>query len=60
MSTCNVSFVDLLTSLSTVLRECAAMNRLFLALHGTLGSYLGDALHEGSADSVACLHVPRA
>jgi hypothetical protein len=30
------------------------------ALHVTLGSYLRDALHEGSDDVVACLHVPRA
>jgi hypothetical protein len=29
-------------------------------LHGILGSYLRDALHEGSADAVACLPVPRA
>jgi cell shape-determining protein MreD len=36
------------------------MKRLYAALHGTLGSYLRDALHEGSADVVACLHVPRA
>jgi hypothetical protein len=36
------------------------MQRLFVALHGTMGSYLRDALHEGSADVVACLHVPRA
>jgi hypothetical protein len=36
------------------------MQRLSAALHGTLGSYLRDALHEGSADAVACLPVPRA
>jgi NAD-specific glutamate dehydrogenase len=30
--------------------------RLYAALHGTLGSYLRDALHEGSADVVAYLH----
>jgi hypothetical protein len=36
------------------------MQRLYAALHRTLGSYLRDALHEGSADAVACLHVPRA
>jgi hypothetical protein len=36
------------------------MQRLCADLHGTLGSYLRDALHEGSADAVACLHVPRA
>jgi hypothetical protein len=35
------------------------MQRLSAALHGTLGSYLRDALHEGSADAVACLHVPQ-
>jgi hypothetical protein len=36
------------------------MQRLSTALHGTLGSSLGDALHEGIVDVVACLHVPRA
>jgi hypothetical protein len=36
------------------------MRRLFAALHGTLGSYLRDALHEGSVDALACLRVPRA
>jgi hypothetical protein len=36
------------------------MQRLFGALHGTLGSYLRDALQEGNDDIVACLHVPRA
>jgi hypothetical protein len=36
------------------------MQRLSAALHGTLGSYLSDALQEGSADAVACLPVPRA
>jgi NAD-specific glutamate dehydrogenase len=36
------------------------MQRLYVALHGTMGSYLRDALHEGSADAVACLPVPRA
>jgi hypothetical protein len=36
------------------------MQRLFAALHGTLGSYLRDAFQEGSADAMACLHVPRA
>jgi hypothetical protein len=30
------------------------------ALHGTMGSYLRDALQEGIVDVVACLHVPRA
>jgi hypothetical protein len=34
--------------------------RLSAALHGSLGSYFRDALHEGSVDVVACLHVPRA
>jgi hypothetical protein len=36
------------------------MQRLFAARHGTMGSYLRDALQEGSAVVVACLHVPRA
>jgi hypothetical protein len=36
------------------------MQRLFAALHGTLGYYLRDALQKGIADVVACLHVPRA
>jgi hypothetical protein len=36
------------------------MQRLSTALHDTLGSYLRDALQEGSADAVACLPVPRA
>ena len=36
------------------------MQRLSATLHDTMGSYLRDALHEGSADDVACPHVPRA
>jgi hypothetical protein len=36
------------------------MQCLSVAIHGTLGSYLLDALHEGDVDAVACLHVPRA
>jgi hypothetical protein len=36
------------------------MQRLFAVLHGTLGSYLRDALEEGSVDAVACLRIPRA
>jgi hypothetical protein len=36
------------------------MQRLYAALHGTLGFYLRDALQEGNADAVACLPVPRA
>jgi hypothetical protein len=36
------------------------MQRLSVALHITLGSYLRDALQEGSADAVACLSVPGA
>jgi hypothetical protein len=34
--------------------------RFSAALHGTLGSYLRDALQEGSGDAAACLPVPRA
>jgi hypothetical protein len=59
---CNISFVDLLF-LSTffggdVRREFT--QRLSLALNGTLGSYLRDALQEGSAYDVTRLHVPQA
>jgi hypothetical protein len=36
------------------------MQRLSAALHSNLGSYLRDALQEGSADDVARLSVPRA
>jgi hypothetical protein len=36
------------------------MQRLVVALHGTMGSYLCDAFHEGSVDVVACLPIPRA
>jgi hypothetical protein len=36
------------------------MQRLSAALHGTLSSYLRDALHEDGVDVMACLHVPRA
>jgi hypothetical protein len=36
------------------------IQRLSSALHGSLGSYLRDALQEGSADTEACLPVPRA
>jgi hypothetical protein len=36
------------------------MQRLCVALHDTMGTYLRDALHEGSAHVVARLHVPRA
>jgi hypothetical protein len=36
------------------------MQSLYVALHGTLGSYLRNALQEGNADDVACLHVHRA
>jgi hypothetical protein len=36
------------------------IQRLLVALHGILNSYLRDALHESSADAVACLPSPRA
>jgi hypothetical protein len=36
------------------------MQRLSTARHGTFGSYLCDALYEGSANAVACLPAPRA
>jgi hypothetical protein len=43
--------------LGDVRRE--SVQRLSVVLHGTLGSYLRDALQEGSGDAVACLYVPR-
>jgi hypothetical protein len=36
------------------------MQRLFATLHGTLGTYLRDALQEGSGGAMAYLPVPRA
>jgi hypothetical protein len=35
------------------------MQRLFVVLHGKLGSYLRDALHEGGVTLVECLPTPR-
>jgi hypothetical protein len=35
------------------------MHRPSAALHGSLGSYIRNALQEGSADAMACLPVPR-
>jgi hypothetical protein len=52
------TYVPFRRSLGDVRREF--MLRLYAALHGTLSSYLRDALQEGCADAVACLHVPRA
>jgi hypothetical protein len=54
----SVPFRRFLGDVRAVRREF--MQRLSAALHGTLGSYLRDAFHEGSAHAVACLHVPRA
>jgi hypothetical protein len=53
-STC----VPFLRFLGDVRREF--MQRLFAALHDTMGSCLCDAFQEGNADAVACLLVPRA
>jgi nucleoside-diphosphate-sugar epimerase len=37
------------------------LQRIYIiAIHGTLGSHLRDALQGGGADTVACLSVPRA
>jgi hypothetical protein len=38
------------------------MQRFSVAIHGTLGSYLSGALHEGNVDVDvdACVYVPRA
>jgi hypothetical protein len=46
------AFVSFLRFLEDVRQEF--MQRLFAALHGTLGSYLRDALHEGGASALAC------
>jgi hypothetical protein len=52
------TYVPFLRFLGDVRREF--MQRLSAALHGTLGSYLRDAVREGCVDAVACLLVPRA
>jgi hypothetical protein len=57
---CNMSFVDLLMFpfdgfWGDVPREF--LQRLYAALQGTLGCFLRDALHYGSVDVVACLHM---
>jgi hypothetical protein len=52
------TFVRFRRFLGDVRREF--LQGLTTNLHGTLGSYLGDALQEGSADVVAYLPVPRA
>jgi hypothetical protein len=36
------------------------MQRLSIAIHGTLGSFLRDVLWDDNVDVVACLLVPRA
>jgi hypothetical protein len=62
MSACNISFFDLLvlpyTFFGDVRREF--MQRLSTAFHDALGSYLRDALQEGSANAMTCLPVLRA
>jgi hypothetical protein len=35
------------------------LQRLNVALHGTLDFALRDALHECNVDAMACLHIPR-
>jgi hypothetical protein len=52
------TFVLFSSVLGDVRREF--MQRLLAALHGTLDSYIRDALHEGSANVLACLLIPRA
>jgi hypothetical protein len=64
ISVCNMSFVEgpvLLFGVWGGVCGEKSCNVFLHALHGaTLGSYLRDALQEGSADVVACLYVPRA
>jgi NAD-specific glutamate dehydrogenase len=52
------SYVPFRRSLGDVRR--GLMQRLFACLHGTLVSYLRDALQEGNVNIVVRLHVPRA
>jgi hypothetical protein len=56
MSVYNISFVELLLSPFGVFGGGEFMQRLSNGLHGTLGPYLRDALHEGSADR--CCGMP--
>jgi hypothetical protein len=51
------TYVPFRRCLGDVRREF--MQRIFIALHGTLGSYLRHALQEGNADAVAFLPIPR-
>jgi hypothetical protein len=62
MSVCNISIVALLLFLFGVFGGCAARihKSLYVDLHGSLGSCLRDALHEGGVDDVECLPAPRA
>jgi hypothetical protein len=63
MSVCRISFVELLMFLFDVfggMSDVNSCNGFFAARHGTLGSYLRDALHGGSGNAVACLLVLRA
>jgi hypothetical protein len=55
---CRTTYVPFRRFLEDVHREFS--QSVSAALHGTLGSYLRDALQESSADDVACLSVPRA
>jgi hypothetical protein len=54
---CRYTFVSFRRFGGDVRREI--MQRLFVFRHGTLGSYLRDALQEGVTDVVAYLYVPR-
>jgi hypothetical protein len=56
---CNV-IINVFGDFGGMCGEREFMQRLSAALHGTLGSYLRDALQEGSVDVVACLPAPRA
>jgi hypothetical protein len=54
---CRSTSIPFIRFLGDVRREF--VHRFSVVLHGTLGSYLRDALQEGSAYVVACLHAPR-
>jgi hypothetical protein len=38
--------------------RCEIIQRLRVVLHGILGSFVRDALREGSVDPIACLPAP--
>jgi hypothetical protein len=56
----HVRFLIQFYSLSTLVGGCAAIIHAASFSYMNSGSYLRDALQEGNANGVACLHVLRA